>query len=469
MALYPSSSVSGWLNIEPVVANELCTQCGVCLAACPCDNIRITRDAHFRYLPRVSDEEPCRARCKSLCVDVCAGVHEDPALWQVSPYSLETYGDFCTGDVLETWVGYSADEAIRQRGTSGGIVTGLLVYLLESGSIDGALVVGANRTDPLQHDIVIARSRQEIEDAWGSKYYPMPVGARLADMRPGEERYAVVLLGCHTRSLRLLEQRNPLLRSSILLRIGLICGYCAGFKAIQDQALEWGITDLAENRRIDFREGKWPGYVRIQTPRVDRRTLIYNFLSRIPFTTNYRCTICSDLMNETADISVGDAWLREITARKDEGWSVVAVRTAVAREVIRTARESGALCLEPANTEILVRSQEKPMRYKKHALRWRLQFARHIMGRRLPEMRVSRYPDGFRINLWNKLGNVLFMLTMWTFAPRDRLRRAMFRRLPRRWIHWYVRSMFLMIAHEGESSFLRKWFVDRDPMLNCDA
>lgn len=461
--------MSGWLNIEPVVANGLCTQCGVCLAACPFGSIQIVRDAHFRYFPRVTNEESCRVRCRSLCVGACAGVHEDPVLWPTRRYSHENYEDFCAGKVLETWIGYSTDEAIRQRGTSGGVVTGLLVYLLESGSIDGALVVGTNKTDPLQHDIVIARSRQEIEDAWGSKYYPMPVGASLADMRPGEERYAVVLLGCHMRSLRLLEQRNPLLRSSILLRIGLICGYCAGFKAVQDQALEWGIADLSENRRIDFREGKWPGYVRIQTPRVDRQTLIYNFLLRIPFTTNYRCTICSDLMNETADISVGDAWLREITARRDEGWSVVAVRTQAARELISAARESGALQLEPVDTETLMRSQEKPMRYKKHALRCRLQFARHVMGRRIPEIRVPDSPDGSRINLWNRLGNALFMLTMWTFASRDRLRRAVFRRLPRCWIRWYVRSVFLMIAYEGGSSFLRKWFVDKDPMLNCDA
>ena len=33
-----------WLNIDSVVQNDLCTQCGACVAMCPHDNIVIERD-----------------------------------------------------------------------------------------------------------------------------------------------------------------------------------------------------------------------------------------------------------------------------------------------------------------------------------------------------------------------------------------------------------------------------------------
>lgn len=457
-----------WLNIESVVENDLCTQCGACAAMCPHQTIELTRDEHYRYFPRVRDESLCVDKCKSLCVDVCAGVQEDPSLWERNPIAAETYGEYCAGPVTDTWIGYATDPGIRSRGTSGGLITGLLVYLLESGQIDGALLVGANKKDPMHHDIAIARTREEIEDAWGSKYYPMPMGARFRELISSEERYAVVLLGCHMRSLRLMERKLPRLRSSVVLRIGLICGYCAGFKAIVDQARDWGI-DLEKNERIDYREGKWPGHVRIQGDGRDERKLIYEFLPRIPFTTNYRCTICSDLMNETADVVVGDAWLKELTDRKDEGWSVIAVREPKVVPMIESAMRDGALHLEPADTETFVRSQEKPMRYKKHALATRLRFANKVMGRTLPNVDLSRYPDGFRTNFWNRLGNRLFMATMWTFALNDRLRRAMYRFVPRSASAWWVRSIFLMIAHDGEGSFLAKWLFKREPMLNCDA
>jgi coenzyme F420 hydrogenase subunit beta len=457
-----------WLNIESVVENDLCTQCGACAAMCPHDTIDLTRDEHYRYFPKVKDESLCVNKCKSLCVQVCAGVQEDPSLWERNPIVAETYEEYCGGAITDTWIGYSTDDAIRSRGTSGGLVTGLLVYLLESGQIDGALLVGSNKKDPMQHDILIARTREEIEDAWGSKYYPMPIGERFRELVSSTERFAVVLLGCHMRSLRLMERKLPRLEMSIVLRIGLICGYCAGFKAIVDQARDWDI-DLKTNERIDYREGKWPGHVRIQGQDKVERKLIYEFLPRIPFTTNYRCTICSDLMNETADVVVGDAWLKELTDRKDEGWSVIAARNRKVVPLIESAIRDGALYLEPADSETFVRSQEKPMRYKKHALTTRLKFASKVMGKTLPNVDLSRYPDGFETNFWNRLGNRLFMTTMWTFALNDPLRRAMYRFVPNATVQWWVRSIFLMIAHDGRGSFLSKWLLKKEPMLNCDA
>jgi coenzyme F420 hydrogenase subunit beta len=458
-----------WLNIDSVVKNDLCTQCGACVAMCPHDNIVIERDEHWRFYPKVQELEPCVKHCKSLCVEICSGVHEDSSLWKKQPIVENDYEEFCAGPVLQTWIGYSNDEGIRSRGTSGGLITGLLVYLLESGKIDGALIIGPNNSHPLQHDIMIARTRAEIESSWGSKYYPMPLGERFDELIHKTEKYAVVLLGCHMRALRLMERRIPRLRTSVVLRIGIICGYCSGFKATVDQAQEWNIQNLHQITRIDYRDGKWPGNVRIQAAPIDKQRVIYEFLARLPFTTNHRCMICSDLMNETADITLGDAWLKELTTRKDEGWSVMAVRNPAVIPLIEAARADGALYLEEVDTATFIRSQEKPMRYKKHALKARLWFVSKIMRRSIPNNNFDRFTEGFQANAWNWIGNIVFMITMWTFFKRDTLRRAMYRTVPRKWIDWYVRSIFLMIAHDGSTSFLVKWLFKKDPAMNCDA
>jgi coenzyme F420-reducing hydrogenase beta subunit len=431
--------------------------------------IQIERDEHWRYFPRVVDETPCRTSCKSLCVDVCAGVHEDTSLWKREPIPVEHWVDFTIGHVDSAWIGYSTDPEIRKRGTSGGIIVGLLVHLLETRRIDGVLLVGSNRADPLQHDIKVATTRAEIEDAWGSKYYPMPIASKFRELMERDKRYAVVLLGCHMRSLRLMERRIRRLRQNIVLRVGIICGYCSGFKGLLDQAEDWQVPDRQAITRIDYREGVWPGNVRIQAPNFDKRTLIYNFLMRLPFTTNQRCMMCSDLMNETADITMGDAWLRELTERKDEGWSVMAIRNPAAAELVMAAQREGALYLEPIDVQTFIRSQEKPMRYKKNALPVRMAFMSRVLGTGLPDYDFTRFQDSFKTNIWNRLGNRLFLTTMSLFFPRDRLRRWMYDHVPRAWVTWYVRSIFLMIAHEGETSFLRKWLLKKDPALNCDA
>ena len=458
-----------WLNIDSVVQNELCTQCGACVAMCPHNNIVLERDEHWRFFPKVIAEEPCVKHCKSLCVEICSGVHEDSSLWKKQPIVERDYEEWCAGPVVKTWIGYSNDEGIRSRGTSGGLITGLLVYLLETGKINGALLVGPNKSHPLEHDIMIARTREEIEDAWGSKYYPMPIGKLFDQLMNKNEKYAVVLLGCHMRALRLMERRIPRLRTNVVLRIGIICGYCSGFKATVDQAHDWGIKDLTQITRIDYRDGKWPGNVRIQTPTTDKATVIYNFLARLPFTTNQRCMICSDLMNETADITLGDAWLKELTTRKDEGWSVMAVRNPDVIPMIEQGCKDGAFYLEDVDTSTFVRSQEKPMRYKKHALKVRLWFVQKVLRRSIPNNNIDRFEDGFNANPWNVIGNLMFMMTMTTFFQRDRLRRAMYRIVPHQLLGWYVWSVFLMIAHEGKSSFLRKWLLRKDPAMNCDA
>ncbi len=455
-----------------MVAEGLCTQCGACVAACPHEVIQIERDEHWRYIPRVVDELPCKSKCKNLCVDICAGVHEDPSLWKRDPIEADSWDEFTVGHIESTWVGYSTDLGIRSRGTSGGMVIGLLVYLLESKRIDGVLLVGSNRRQPLQHDIRVINTREEIEDSWGSKYYPMPIAAQLRellDRKNRDKRYAVVLLGCHMRSLRLMERRMKALRQTIVLRIGLICGYCSGFKGLLDQAEDWKLRDVRSIKRIDYREGKWPGNVRIQAPSFDRKSIIYDFLTRLPFTTNQRCMMCSDLMNETADITVGDAWLRDLTQRKDEGWSVVAIRNRAAAELVMAAHRDGALYLQPIDTEAFARSQEKPMRYKKNALLIRMAFMSRVLGSGLPNYDFRKLQHGFETNVWNRLGNLLFLVTMSTFFKRDWLRRWMYRHVPRRWINWYVRSIFLMIAHDNKGNFLWKWLRNKDPAMNCDA
>ena len=137
--------------------------------------------------------------------------------------------------------------------------------------------------------------------------------------------------------------------------------------------------------------------------------------------------------------------------------------------MIEQGCKDGAFYLEEVDSSTFVRSQEKPMRYKKHALKVRLWFVKNVLRRSIPNHNIDRFEDGFEANRWNILGNLIFMTTMTVFFKRDRLRRAMYKIVPHKVVGWYVWSVFLMIAHEGKSSFLYKWLLRKDPAMNCDA
>lgn len=463
-----SSLAEARRTVGSIVDSGLCTQCGACVAACPRGAIALQRDEHWRFIPKVDDQR-CAHDCPRPCTATCAGFHEDPALWSDMRWAQPGGNMGDCGPTRSAWIGHATEPEIRRRGASGGVVVGLLTHLLDCKRIDGALVVGPNRDRPLQHDIMIARTKSELLDSAGSKYYPLPVGAHFGSLTGRNRRYAVVLLGCHMRSLRLFEQLRADVSESIVLRIGLFCGYCSGFKALIDQAIEWGISDLSSIQRVDFRHGKWPGSVRIQASGLDRSTIIYQYLLRLPFTTNRRCLTCSDMMNETADISVGDAWLPELTNRRDDGWSVMAVRNEAAEELLRSARDLGALHLEPIDKETLIQSQEKPLRFKRNGLETRRNLIGRLTGCASPESSVNWRNQAYSSTIWNRMGNRMFVLTTLVFFRRDRLRRFVLRVFPRVIIRMYVRTIFRMIADDRSRHWLKGLSRSGGPVLNCDA
>ncbi|HUS51809.1 MAG TPA: coenzyme F420 hydrogenase/dehydrogenase beta subunit N-terminal domain-containing protein, partial [Candidatus Paceibacterota bacterium] len=77
------------------------------------------------------------------------------------------------GNYKDCYVGYSADKKVRINGSSGGIITSLLLFALQKKIINGAVVVRMNPHNPLKPEVFIARSGEEICSAQGSKYLPI--------------------------------------------------------------------------------------------------------------------------------------------------------------------------------------------------------------------------------------------------------------------------------------------------------
>ena len=53
------------------------------------------------------------------------------------------------GEMINAYAGYSCDNQIRKAASSGGVITSLLIYLLESGKVDAVLQVKADENNPI--------------------------------------------------------------------------------------------------------------------------------------------------------------------------------------------------------------------------------------------------------------------------------------------------------------------------------
>ena len=356
-------------TVAAVVREGNCMGCGTCAAACPAGALHIELDSRRGIYRPVLDPAAC-TDC-GLCLRVCPG-REVPIdgladRFVDADHRHEKFGRYRT----LCW-GYACDEQIRFHGASGGLVTALLVHALETRRIDGAVVLGHEPDAPLRTRPLMARSRDEIVAASGSKYCPAAMNVVLREIRERPGAYAVVGLPCQIHALRKWQALDPILRERVRYALGLFCANENTYLGTEYFLWSHGIRPAAV-RSLRYRAGGWPGEIEVRTddrvrrfrratsePRASRRARLasafhYDFM--IP-----RCLVCPDQTCELADVAFADPHLPEMRAKHRDGVSWSVVRTSAGEELVRSARDAGSIHVEAFPEEQAGRAQN--YRYK---------------------------------------------------------------------------------------------------------
>lgn len=354
-----------------LIKSELCIGCGACVSLCPVDALKLKIDNKAGiYFPEL-DEEKC-IKC-SICYQVCP-VSKISFISNGVKEKLCSTFDTLIGNYIRCYIGYATDHEIRYNASSGGLVTQLLIHALESGTINGALVTRMRKDDPLKPEPFIARTREELMEASGSKYCPVPVNLLLRDVLKTEEneRFAIVGLPCQIRAVKNAERINKRLQEKIVLHMGLFCNHTPNFLATEIFLQRIGVRkeDITE---LKYRGEGWPGFMRIslkngKTVKV-ALPLYWRFLG-LDFFMPRRCLICDDGLNELADLSFGDAWLPKFS-KDNLGTSIVIVRTSAGMNLIQNAKELGKIELVEAGYREIIQSQLNMIYFKKINLKAR--------------------------------------------------------------------------------------------------
>ena len=298
--------------VTDVPRQHLCTSCGGCVGICPRDALTMVATLEGTLAPSV-DESKCNL-C-GLCLRVCPGYEID-----VPGFQKKLFGELPAqpgiGNFLHLYAGTAVDNTIRQISQSGGVVSALLIYLLESGKIKGAIVTRWSKDDPLRPETYIARTREAILDAVGSKYCPVPAAAMMKQLFREEGKFVFVGTSCQIHALRKAAEIRSELQEKILAYFGL---YCLGvFNThffdfiLGKKGIARGDVKYFESRSKQWRG--WPGDMRIETHsgHIINIPLIDSKLTPRPYFTPWRCTICPDKLNELSDISFGDCRIGRI-------------------------------------------------------------------------------------------------------------------------------------------------------------
>jgi coenzyme F420 hydrogenase subunit beta len=349
-----------WDLEQAVIDADRCVQCGVCVAACPTDSIGIGEDD----LPTLV--KMCTG-C-SLCWDFCPrGGLQYEATWKLdSAHQNGTNGSngsasngsahehgFITGNgearsiegIGRVHESYTAKVDPMIDGVQdGGVVSALLISLLEAGEIDGALVARESEDQPWKGEAFLARTPEEVRESAGS-FYNQTLTLAHVDFDgyelPPNPRIAVVGTPCEIEGIKAMQARPWTWGSSrveaITLTIALLCTKSFNYeKLMLEEVRDKRGVDLDEVGRVDVIRGKFivqdnAGETIFEEPIRDFHGAALK-----------GCDECADFMGHAADISVG-------SVGSADGYSSVIIRT-----------EEGLDAFSHVREKLLTRSLDKP-------------------------------------------------------------------------------------------------------------
>jgi coenzyme F420 hydrogenase subunit beta len=330
-----------WDLEQAVIDADRCVQCGVCVAACPTDSIGIGEDD----LPTLV--KMCTG-C-SLCWDFCPrGGLQYEATWKLDPAHLNgSNGSGAEHDFKITGNGRPIDgigrvhesfsacvDPMIEGAQDGGVVSALLISLLEAGEIDGALVARESEEEPWKGEAYLATTPEEVRECAGS-FYNQTLALAHVDFKayelPPNPRIAVVGTPCEIEGIKAMQARPWTWGSSqveaITLTIALLCTKSFNYeKLMLEEVRDKRGVDLDEVGRVDVIRGKLIVQDR------DGETIFEEPIRDFHGAALKGCDECADFMGHAADISVG-------SVGSTDGYSSVLIRSEEGIEAFSQVRE----------------------------------------------------------------------------------------------------------------------------------
>lgn len=282
------------------------------------------------------------------------------------------------------YVGYVKEGDYREKASSGGMGTWIFKELFENDLIDSIIHVKKNedKNSSIMFQYDISNSIDEIRSGAKTKYYPVELSKVLKKVKEVPGRYAIIGIPSFIMSIRLLAEKDKIIKDRIKYTVGLVCGHQKSSKFAE--AIAWQVGIKPGNlKHINFRKKllnkpannygvEITGLINGKEETIVKPTkelLGQNWGQG--FFKMKASDFTDDVMNETADITLGDAWLSEYT-KDSKGNNIIVVRNPVIDDLIKKGMNSGKLKLDIVDKETIFRSQSAHYRHTHDELAYRL-------------------------------------------------------------------------------------------------
>ena len=393
------------MRIQEVVDNNLCLGCGICTYDSSIESMEYSsqKGLNIPKLEVKKDYELANKLCPAKGYSIFSDAEK---LYSSSKYSIEL------GFVEKLFVAHSNSPKVLENASSGGIMSQILIYILENKIVDKVAVTKFIYTDQgPRTKTFLTNIVDEILESQGSKYCPVDISSFIDECNKFEGKIAYVGTPCQIAGLRQIQKNDSILKQKLTLTIA---NFCGGFKNHNN------IRKLAERHSLEykklsffrFRGGGQPGSLLMKDSNKKTFEVPYpNYVGYTGYSKMLRCHLCVDATGELADIACGDAWLDRYITNKNT-WSIILTRSIFATKIIENMKSSNLLYLEDISSEDVIKSQYLNITSKKHR-----QFSRYklynLLGYKLPffdggyYMNESSLKTEFKVFFKHKLKDLL--------------------------------------------------------------
>lgn len=335
-------------RLYKIVEDGMCIGCGLCQAVAGPDKVQAVKVTSGHIRPVAS--AALNHEAVDQIYDVCPGTRVDALPERLM--DTFTHVDQVWGAYRSIVLAHAGDPAVRFEGSTGGVLTALGIYLLETARVKFIFHTKRSNNEPTFGESTLSFSAGDVWEAAGSRYGPTATLVNIQDVLDRGEPFAFIGKPCDIGALRNYARHDPRVDAFTKYWLTLVCGGYMPPAAMKTFLNSRGVApgDITSFR---YRGQGCPGPTRFETRQGQVTSLRYTDFwgeDESGWSLPFRCKVCPDGIGESADIAVSDTWPGGSpdpkTEDQDAGANAMIVRTPAGQELVDAAIREGALAVD---------------------------------------------------------------------------------------------------------------------------